>query len=208
MSSTKANGHADRKLFYIPIVHTEADMGALSEAIKMAYIKKMGLQAWKRKRDLIERFWKELETAVENLNLPYPETKIYQDGLPLSDRGNDLEIVNKLAYAGSRNHELLKKLVEKGATLIGTESPNLLLEEYNLATKTFNGSEPSDGDEAQKLKAEEILKRRDEFIAKRINETLKPGEIGILFIGSLHNVIPLLDPDIETLAPNNPLVKG
>ncbi|MGC8602654.1 MAG: hypothetical protein ACP5VS_03075 [Desulfomonilaceae bacterium] len=203
MLSKKINGHKERKLFYVPIVHTEVDMGALSESIKMAYVKKMGLQAWKRKRDLIERFWNDLESAVDNLNLPYPKTKVYQDGLPLSDKGNDLEIVNKLASSGSRNHKLLKKLIEKGATLVGTESPGLLLEEYNLAMKTLNGAKPSEADEAQKMKAEEILKKRDEFIAKRINETLKSGEIGILFIGSLHNVIPLLNPDIEVLAPDN-----
>ncbi len=202
MLSTKENSPTGRKLIYIPIVHTEADMGELSESIKRTYLKKMGLQAWKKKKALIERFWNDLEHAVDNLKLPYSKTKVYQDGLPISDRGNELEIVKRLASAGSRNHEIVNKLIKKGATLVGTESPDLLLVEYDLAMKTLNGSTSSAED--LNTQGEEILKKRDEFIAKRINETLKPGEIGVLFIGSLHNVIPLLDPDIEALAPAVP----
>jgi len=204
--STKEHNPTSRKLIYIPIVHTEADMGELSESIKKAYLKKMGLQAWKRKKELIERFWNDLEHAVDNLNLPYSKTKVYQDGLPVSDRGNELEIVKRLASTGSRNHELVNKLIKKGATLVGTESPDLLLVEYDLAMKTVKGSTSSAED--LKVQGEEILKKRDGFIAKRINETLEPGEIGVLFIGALHNVIPLLDPDIETLAPVTPMIKG
>jgi hypothetical protein len=97
-------------------------------------------------------------------------------------------------------------LIKKGATLVGTESPDLLLVEYDLAMKTVKGATSSA--ENLKVQGEEILKKRDGFIAKRINETLEPGEIGILFIGSLHNVIPLLDPDFETLAPVTPMIKG
>jgi hypothetical protein len=181
-------------------------MGELSESIKKAYLKKMGLQAWKRKKELIEQFWNDLEHAVDNLKLPYSKIKVYQDGLPVTDRGNEQEIVNKLASTGSRNHELVNKLIKKGATLVGTESPDLLLVEYDLAMKTVKGATSSA--ENLKVQGEEILKKRDGFIAKRINETLEPGEIGILFIGSLHNVIPLLDPDFETLAPVTPMIKG
>ena len=30
-----------------------------------------------------------------------------------------------------------------------------------------------------------LLERRDKFIARRINETLGPGEVGIIFLGML-----------------------
>ncbi|MGC8658901.1 MAG: hypothetical protein ACP5U1_07480 [Desulfomonilaceae bacterium] len=201
MPVKKRNGSAPRKLFYIPIIHTETDMGALGASIKTAYIKKMGLQAWKRKKELIERFWTDLENAIHNINLPYSKTRVYQDGLPVSDPEQELKIVKKLATDGSRNHELVQKLIDRGATLVGTESPELLMQEYHLAMSALNPTEPGEGSDDQKTQAANILKKRDEFIAKRIDQTLKQGEVGILFIGSLHNVIPLLNSDIEVITP-------
>ncbi|MCX5873270.1 MAG: hypothetical protein NTY51_08565 [Deltaproteobacteria bacterium] len=204
MLSNNKNGSVGRKLFYIPIVHTETDMGALSESVKKASLQKMGLQDWKRKKQIIGRFWNDIEKAINNLNLPYSRTKIYQDGLPVCEGGKELEIVNQLASTGSRNHELLDKLIRKGATLMGSESPDLLVMEYNLAMNTFNNPTSSLKGEDMKIQSAEILKKRDEFIAKRINDTLKDGEVGVLLIGLLHNVVPLLDVDIEVVTPIAP----
>lgn len=204
MLSNNKNGSVGRKLFYIPIVHTETDMGALSESVKKASLQKMGLQGWKRKKQIIGRFWNDIEKAINNLNLPYSRTKIYQDGLPVCEGGKELEIVNQLASTGSRNHELLDKLIRKGATLMGSESPDLLVMEYNLAMNTFNNPTSSLKGEDMKIQSAEILKKRDEFIAKRINDTLKDGEVGVLLIGLLHNVVPLLDVDIEVVTPIAP----
>ena len=44
---------------------------------------------------------------------------------------------------------------------------------------------------------QELLKKRDEFIAQRIEETLKEGEIGVLFIGLMHRVDEILRADIS-----------
>ena len=46
-----------RTLLYIPIVHSQSDMGALSESIRKVTLQKLGERAWKRKVNLIERFW-------------------------------------------------------------------------------------------------------------------------------------------------------
>jgi hypothetical protein len=46
-----------------------------------------------------------------------------------------------------------------------------------------------------------LLKRRDQFIGRRISQTLLPGETGLLFVGMLHAVEPWLDPDIQALRP-------
>ena len=118
-----------RKLYCFPIVHTETDMGDLGPSVRDSYLKKMGLQAWRRKKLMIERYWNELAKAVNNLNLPFPNTKIYQDGLPFSEDGREIALVETLASAGSLNHRLVKQLIDKGAALIGTESPELLIKE-------------------------------------------------------------------------------
>jgi hypothetical protein len=47
--------------------------------------------------------------------------------------------------------------------------------------------------------SEELLKKRDRFIARRINSTLRPGETGILFLGMLHSLAALLDEDIRVI---------
>lgn len=195
-----------RKLYYLPIVHTQADMGDQSSIVRDAYVKKMGLQAWRRKKLSIDHYWNELAKTVKNLNLPFPNTKIYQDGLPFSDDGKETALVETLASAGSLNHRLVKQLIDKGAVLVGTESPDLLIEEYNLAIEAFHESASTDPEKLVNNQSEEILKQRDEFIAKRINQTLNPGEVGVLFIGMLHNVIPLLDDDIEVATPIAPVI--
>ena len=195
-----------RKLYYLPIVHTQTDMGDLSSVLRDSYVKKMGLQAWRRKKLTIEHYWNELAKTVNNLNLPFPNTKIYQDGLPFSDDGKEKALVETLASAGSLNHRLVKQLIDKGAVLVGTESPDLLIKEYNLAIEAFDESASTDPEKLVNNQSEEILKQRDEFIAKRINQTLNPGEIGVLFIGMLHNVIPLLDDDIEVATPIAPVI--
>ena len=61
--------------------------------------------------------------------------RVYQDGLAVC--GHEQKIVSELAGAGNRNHALLLKLQAQGATLMGTESPELLVEEYQLATVAF-----------------------------------------------------------------------
>ena len=40
------------------------------------------------------------------------------------------------------------------------------------------------------------IAERDAFIARRIDETLKEGETGILFLGMLHKVTEILPSDI------------
>ena len=117
-----------RTLIHIGIVHTEADMGALSESIQRATLQRLSVKAWRRKLRAIDKRWTEIEEIVERLPLPRGKVRLYQDGLPVC--GRELEIVEELANQGSRNHRLLLRLIEKGAVIMGTESPDLLLEEY------------------------------------------------------------------------------
>ena len=42
-----------------------------------------------------------------------------------------------------------------------------------------------------------LLKKRDNYIAKKIDETLNHGETGILFVGAYHDIIPKLAKKIQ-----------
>ncbi len=192
---------ADRKLIYIPIIHTEADMGKLSGPVRRAALQKLGLRGLKNKSKLIDKIWTEIEKTIEGLDLLFEKVRLYQDGLPVC--GNEHAIVLAQA-AESRNHRLLMQLMNKGAVIMGTESPELLLEEYELAKKMLaaDGNLKSMKIEAsQKPVSDILLKRRDQFIADRINNTLCPGETGILLLGMLHSLGHLLDKQIKVVYP-------
>jgi hypothetical protein len=191
----------DRNLIYIPIIHTEADMGGLSAPVRRAAIQKLGLRGLRNKANLIDKIWTVIEKTIEGLDLSFEKVRLYQDGLPVC--GNESGIVADLA-AESRNHRLLMRLMDKGAVIVGTESPDLLLEEYELAKKNLGagGNLKAVKIEAhQKSVSDLLLKRRDQFIADRINDTLCPGETGILFLGMLHSVVHLLDRQIKVVYP-------
>jgi hypothetical protein len=134
---------------------------------------------------------------IEALDLPYPTVRLYQDGLP--DCGREAVIVKEVAAQGSKNHQLLLELMERGATLMGTEDPELLLQEYQLLQGAFGPGTSPEMDRARLLQEERsrsLLVERDRYIAKRINSTLLSGEIGLLFFGLAHSVDRLLDADI------------
>lgn len=176
-------------------------MGALGDAFKRALVSKLGEQWWELNLNLVDQVWTAIETTLAGLNLRYELVRIYQDGLPIC--GHELRIVTELARAGSRNHQLLLRLRQRGATIMGTESAELLVEEYQLA-RALVASSVAGGEQArtppEQGLARSLLERRDEFIAQRINLTLKTRETGIVFLGLLHSLAGKLADDIELIS--------
>jgi len=175
-------------------------MGALSDAIQRLKVKKLSPKRWELNVNLVNKLWVRIEQAIERLALPYDRVRLYQDGLPVC--GREVEIVAELAKAGSRNHRLLHRLLEKGTTVMGTESSELLVEEYELVKEDFASGTPgfAGGREARrKALRDSLLKRRDEYIAGRINETLRAGETGLIFLGMLHSLGAWLNKDIRVI---------
>lgn len=194
-----------RTLIHVPIVHTPADMGEMAESIRKIKIEKLGRQGWMSNVATIEQMWKEIHRRVEKWDLPFPRVRVYQDGLPVC--GHEVEIVTDLAKAGSQNHRLILHLLEKGAVLTGTESAEILLEEYSLVKRYLASKTDAEArtiaDDHHRF-SDDLLRRRDEFIARRINETLRSGETGILFLGMLHDLGDRLDQDIRVSYLNHP----
>ena len=77
---------------------------------------------------------------------------------------------------------------------MGTEDAQLLVEEY---LRLRDGLERDDETGDRAGSGEDLLSRRDLYIATRIKDTLGEGESGILFIGLLHKVDEKLSQDIE-----------
>ena len=199
---TRAPRTQARRLMVIPIIHTEADMGTLAPSIRRITIQKLGHRAWKRNVDVIGKVWAAIRNAVPAWKLPWQNVRLYQDGLPRC--GREAQIVQELAGAGSPNHQLLLELMKRGATLMGTESPDLLVEEYRQIQRLLAAQNASNGDKIRShdaVQSRSLLRRRDRYIAARINESLQPGETGILFLGMLHSLESHLAKDIRVTYP-------
>jgi hypothetical protein len=198
----RQSGAHERKLVYIPIIHTAADMGSLGAPIREVKLSSLGRAGLTRNTAMVEKMWEEIESAVAKLPVSPGTVRLYQDGLAVC--GHEREIVSELAEQGSRNNALLVKLQARGAILMGTESPELLVEEYQLATAAFASGAHVRAEIRQKQLRDALLEKRDRYIAERINGTLGAGESGILFVGMLHQVAKYLAADIHIVYPLGP----
>jgi hypothetical protein len=188
-----------RKLFLIRIVHTASDMGSMSDGLMKEGMEKMGKENWLLNQKKIEKFWDELEKEIDGLDLDYSRTRIYQDGLPCSgDLG--LTIVRETADKGSRNYQIVRKLIEKGGKIEATENPQLLRKEYEhikaILTARTNDEKVAAANSYDRIK-DDLIHERDIYIANAIDISLKNDETGLLFIGAFHNVLPMLAKDID-----------
>lgn len=174
-----------RRLLIVPIVHTSAELGSEGREHRADFIARHGDLRWAEREAKIEHYWLTVRDALLALPIGFDHVKVYQDSLP---DGQDADrLVEDMAGHGSPNHRLLKLLKTRGATILGTESLALLLEEYQAIK--------------ERRASPDLLRRslesRDRFIANRIDETLADGEIGILFIGAAHDVARFCDQSIK-----------
>ena len=181
-----------RALILLQIIHSPTDLGTLSSAAEDSRNEAQTLQYL----DAAEQFWTVVESVIEGMNLNYQQLKIYQDSLPICDVID--RIVADVAASGSKNYALLKTLQEKGATLMGTESPELLEQEKAFMTDMLQSNKRSN---ESARKAKDLLDQRDSFIGQRINESLADEEMGLIFVGLMHNIEPHLSEDIVVIKP-------
>ena len=185
-----------KKLLYVPIIHMEADLGRVAPIIDKRSSQLCGKERWTQHKKSVSGFWDSIANFFGRLSAS--NLKIYQDGLMI-DGALGKKIIEEGASKGSKNHKIVLRLMEKGAKIMKTEDLSLLKEEYNSIIKLSQTKSPIEKTLAYigyKLRKNPLMKKRDKFIAERINETLKDGEIGVLFIGVHHNVLPQISQDI------------
>jgi hypothetical protein len=186
-----------RRLVHVPILHTSADLGSLSDAVRMHYSKVFGESGWSRREEMVAALWADIRNGLASLDLDPRKTRIYQDGLPVC--GFEERIVRELAQAGSINHQLVVHWLDQGAILMGTEDPRLLMEEYDLQKRFLKQRDrgQSGPQVEDKNRADRLLQDRDAFIVERIAATLQPSEVGFLFLGALHRLDTLKATDLQ-----------
>jgi hypothetical protein len=186
-----------RKLYVVPVIHSGADMGSIAPILEDRAVARLAPGLWQRNQEVVSAFWDSIGRFLDGLDVS--GFKIYQDGL-VADGEEGLRIVREGISRGSKNFEIVGRLLERGAVLVKTESLPLVKQEYGYITRMARAGSLKEKEVAAlryKLARSQLLKRRDEFIADRINETLAGNETGILFIGAYHDVIRQLAPDIR-----------
>jgi len=183
-----------RRLFYVPIIHTSADMGSVAAQVEKKGRAVSGDEAWSQHQQTVTGFWEAIARYFDALDVN--EYLVYQDGLA-ADGALGLRIVAGAASQGSPNYQLVERLVERGARIVKTEDAATVVKEVE-SIKAIANARTLTAKAWAVLKYErkkgKLLEERDRHITHTINSTLETD--GILFIGAFHNVTPGLDEDI------------
>lgn len=172
-------------------------MGSIAPTIDKGAVAELGQELWQKHKEIVSGFWDAISRFLDSLNVE--GFRVYQDGL-VADGVEGLKIVRQGISQGSKNYEIVGKLVGRGAVLMKTENPSLVRQEYSYLAKMTSPKASMERGVAAfryKLARGKLLRQRDASIAKTINESLGEGETGILFIGAYHDVTPRLASDIE-----------
>jgi hypothetical protein len=186
-----------RTLIYAPVIHTSADLGSLAKDVTKRGIADLGEDVWRQHQRTVEGFWDAISDYF--ISVDVSGMKVYQDGM-VAEGDVGEKIVEEGVKSGSRNYELVARLLKRGAILVKTEDFNLVKEERDKLLKITQAKtklEKLFGFIRYKLTKNTLLNKRDRFIAQRIDESLPEDQTGILFIGAYHNINPKLPRDIQ-----------
>jgi len=186
-----------RKLYVVPVLHMSADMGSLGSALDETAKAQFGEEAWLKHKEAVSSFWDCIAEFFAALDVR--GFKVYQDGL-VTGEAVGIKIIKEGIGQGSKNYEIVGKLLERGAVLEKTEDIALLKQEYDYIAKIARSKSQKEKEVwALRYKSAQrgLLGQRDDFIAKRIEVTLNEGETAVLFIGAYHDILSKLPTDIQ-----------
>jgi len=138
----------------------------------------------------VGEYWRRVDAEIRALPWSWAAAHVYQDGLP--DARADI-VTRIVSEVDSPNYRLVRWLASGGATVVGTEDPVLLQEEYELLKASLADDSAR---RAYAARAAGLLAERDRYIAGRIDATLPAGGTGVLFIGLQHGVAGMLPADV------------
>ena len=177
-----------RTLILVPVIHTSADLGSLAEDVASRGIADLGEDVWEKHISAVEKFWDAISNYFDSIDVT--GMKIYQDGM-IADGVVGQRIVEESAKQGSRNYELVASLLKRGAVLVKTEDFKLVKEERDnlvILTQAKSRIQKVTAYIRYMLAKGRLLRKRDKFIAKSIDESLGKSEVGIIFIGAYHDI--------------------
>lgn len=166
-----------RKLYFIPLIYSGPEP---------EYLEKFN------------KYWEQVEVQISNLELKLGQaSKIYHELLPAS--GEDgLKVIKEL---NDKSYQIVKNRVERGAQLETTEEGELLTEFMDWSRCLALGLQNQKVFIQVYQSYTAASKKRNEHIARHIDETLKTDEIGVLFMREGHQLQFPSDIQIFYVAP-------
>jgi hypothetical protein len=186
-----------RTLYYVPIIHTSADLGSLGKTVSERAEADLGVETWQDHLRVVDGFWDSITRYFLTLNAR--GMKLFQDGM-VADGEVGRAIVAEGVKTGSKNYLLIRELLNRGAILVKTEDFSLVKEELDRllqVTRAGTGIQKVAAFARYRLVRDRLLRKRDRFIAARVADSLAPDETGALFIGAYHDVRQQLPGDIS-----------
>ncbi|GAF99189.1 unnamed protein product [marine sediment metagenome] len=157
---------AKRKLYFVPLIYSGKE--SVDE-----YLEKFN------------NYWGQVETQMSNLELKLGKVyKIYHELIPV---GGD-DGVKAIEELNNKSCQIVKNRLEKGARLEVIEEGELLTEFMDWSKCLAMGLQNEEVFIKVYQFYTEASKKRNEHIAKQIDETLKEDETGVLFMREGHQV--------------------
>lgn len=162
-----------KKLYFVPLVYRGEDPSEEYLAI-------------------FDRFWEQVEEQITALELKLGKVnRIYHELIPAGGKEGS-QAVKELH---DKSHEIIETCLSNGAQLEAVEDVDLLTEFMDWGRCLMVGLQN------QKVLTRvyefysEAGKKRNEYISRKIDETLQPDETGILLMRETHQV--QFSPDIQ-----------
>jgi hypothetical protein len=157
---------AARKLFFVPLLFTPRDIqGELFEKVF--------------------RYWDQVDAQLTSLELKLGITKkVYHELVPIGGEEGS-KIIEEL---NSTSYGIVKARLDKGAQLEPLEDADLLTESMDWTRCLAVGLQNAKVFDKVYESYIQAQKKRNEHIAKMINDTLKESEVGILLMREGHQV--------------------
>lgn len=170
---------AARKLFFVPLLFTPRDIqGELFEKVF--------------------RYWDQVDAQLTSLELKLGITKkVYHELVPIG-REEGSKIIEEL---NSTSYGIVKARLDKGAQLEPLEDADLLTESMDWTRCLAVGLQNAKVFDKVYESYIQAQKKRNEHIAKMINDTLKESEVGILLMREGHQVQFPADIEIFYVSP-------
>jgi hypothetical protein len=136
--------------------------------------------------------WAEIERQIDRLNIKfdkaYTDSDYLREDFPL-DGVTIPKSVNIDLHDFDPQYSVLFSLAKRNPQLrwVPCESQRLMEDYRSIATRLLESEATGNVREEDTNDFFDIIHKRDLFIAERIKENLKIGEVGVLFLGSHHN---------------------
>ncbi|MDD5338262.1 MAG: hypothetical protein PHG35_02470 [Dehalococcoidales bacterium] len=155
-----------RKIFFIPVIYG-------NEGLPEDFLKKLN------------QYWEQVEKQIIDLSLKLGDVKkIYHELIAVSgEEGN-----NTLKDLDASGYKVAKACLDKKAQLEALEDIDYLTEYMDWSRCLLVGLQNPKVLEKVYNSYNEVSKKRNEAMSRKIDETLKENEIGLVFLRENHQV--------------------